>query len=830
MVKKKESTTSLLFRQLTRSIKTNWKQFISVIGISFLAVCLFCGLTANANNIKERAELLYTDTNYADIYVTTSGLEKNDLTSIQGLSGVEVAEKRTTISMINKTTGGSFTMLAEATNSTLSVPEIVTGEKGFLLPRGYMNSHSDIQIGTTLTFTVNNYFKSSLSKYSTYLNACLKEGKTNILLDDNIDLSFTVTGTMLHPEAVQNTRFTSPIAYTDYGTITTSIYNLVKENFDITKLDNIASLVGAGNTLNIISGLSSSLDSQILVNYSNVDKTLEDINTYFSSKGDSSNLVIANKKESLTCYQALDQDIQQAMKLTFVFPVIFFLVSLLVILTTISQMIIKERMQIGSLKAIGVPKSKIYLHYVSYGLVLTFIGSLLGFIVGPLFIPNVMNIKYELLWDIPSLHAKFFYPLSLAMVALMLVSSLVASFLVSYSVIREKPVDTLRPKTPKFSHKKDIDPSKLEFKKVSSWKLTFKMAIRNMNRNKMKTLMVILGTLGCTSLLVCGFGIMDTLNYDVYTDLNHTLVREVTATPSETSPELKSEIEGLDHVKQVDEVVIYPATISSESSLSVSMYLMDEDNVAFSPDIKAGSITIDKRTAERIGASEGSTLTIVVNGKVQEMEITNIFSSSIIKGIFGYRSDFTDFNLSSNSYWITCDQRTNNSLVAEELKALNLDQFSASDSIYTMDDYMEMANNLLSSITIMTRVVEVFAILLSIVVIYNLTSLNISERTRDIATMKVLGFSYKEISRTLITEIMFDTLIGTLLGLPIGLPVCMLVLAVNKTDLLTFIYHIDGISYLYAALISLGAALVVNLIQSLKAKKIKMVESLKSVE
>ena len=829
MVRHKQTTSSILFKELIRSIRINWKQFISVISISFLAVCLFCGLTSNAENLAERADLLYQETNYADLYITTSGLDADDLDNINSLEGVTKAEKRTTLSLTKTESSSAFTLIMEDYTSTLSIPRIVTGTKGFLVSRAYADTYG-IKAGDTFSLTSTNYLVSSIPQIKTLLSGYVLAGRSNVLGENNIDLRLEVTGTMLHPEGVQNSRFSKPVLYTDYNYVTDSIFTVLKDNYNVSGLNNIATLKGYKSAEDYIFSMLTSFDSQILVNSSSPDKTLVAIDNYFTSKGEDNNLIIANKKESLACYQGLQQDIDQAMKLTFVFPVIFFLVSLLVILTTISQMIIKERMQIGSLKATGVRRRDIYIHYVSYGVVLTFIGSLLGFIIGPLFIPSVMNIKYQLLWDIPSLKPNFFYPMSLAIVGIMLLSAFFASLFVSYSVIREKPVETLRPKAPKYKKGKTAVFKGAKFRKLSSVSLTVRMALRNIMRNKMKTAMVIFGTLGCTALLVCGFGIMDTLDYDVYTDIKNTLVRDITLTPTKASEELKTTIEGLNDVRKVDSVTTYPVTISYDSSLDTTMYLMDQDNLAFSVPLEKGKIVIDKRTSERIGIDKGEQLKIVINGDLYSFEVSSIFSSSILKGIYGILDDFTSAELPITDYWVKCTSEDKLSSVKKEIEDLNREEFRSDNSIYTNEDYLSMADELLTSIRVMTRVVEIFAVLLSVVVIYNLTSLNITERTRDIATMKVLGFSYAEVARTLITEIMIDTVIGTLAGLPLGWPVCVLVMAVNKTDLLTFIYHIDWSSYLLAACISLFAALAVNLIQTLKTKKIKMVESLKSIE
>ena len=146
------------------------------------------------------------------------------------------------------------------------------------------------------------------------------------------------------------------------------------------------------------------------------------------------------------------------------------------------------------------------------------------------------------------------------------------------------------------------------------------------------------------------------------------------------------------------------------------------------------------------------------------------------------------------------------------------------------DWLMSIAERAVSTISVMTNVVEVFAILLSIVVIYNLTSLNITSRHREIATLKVLGFRYHEIRRTLTIEMMIDTVVGALLGLAIGFPMVVIVMVTNTTELFNFIYHIQWYTYIMSFAIAAVTALVVSLILCLKAKTISMSESLKSVE
>ncbi|MCI2069231.1 MAG: ABC transporter permease [Bacilli bacterium] len=837
----KEKTTHLLFKELLRSIKGNIKQFFSVIAISFLAVCLFSGLTSNAYNLRERADALYQASNYADLYVTTTGLESGDFEAVKGAKGVSVAEKRATLSCTREKRAVS--LLSAPTTNTLSVPMMVSGTSGFVVCDSYLEANL-LNLGDSIELEMTNYLLTtpSIAFMLPFLTSYVQTGKSNVLADNTIKLEFEITGTMLHPEAVKTSKYvSSTVMYSDPDLISASLYKVVSDNYDMTKLD--AALVSQkkGDTKSFIYSFINGSANQVLANSSDKEASLNAINEYFTSKS-TNNLVIALKKESLPSYQGLETDIEQALKLTFVFPVIFFLVSLLVILTTISQIIIRERMQIGSLKAIGVPRSQIYLHYVSYGFFLTLIGTVLGYFIGPLFIPDVMNIKYKLLWDVPAKRASFFYPayfpsslLSVWMAVGLLLISLLASFLVCFSVIREKPVDTLRVKAPKLKQRKgETKPLLAPFKAISSKTLTFKMAFRNMSRNKLKTVMVILGTLGCTALLVCGFGIMDTLDNCLDNDFRHLMIRDITAVPNHPSESLAIKLKGIDGVERLEEITQYPVSLAAKSSADSNLILLEDTSLCLHiPYGVDGGVTLDKTTAENIGAKLNDELTVVINGNKYTAKVTYIFTSSSLRGVYAKNSQFTQAGLKPNNYWITCskDPLSVKTYIQDNYgPESQVGEFTSTNSLLTQDEYFAYIDELLSSVRIMTRVVEIFAILLSAVVIYNLTSLNISERTRDIATMKVLGFRYHEIAKTLITEIMFDTIIGTFIGLFFGLPMCILVMTVNKNEFITYLYNVKWTTYLLSVFVSLGTAFVVNVLLSRRTKKIKMVESLKSVE
>lgn len=804
-------TSAILFKDLLRSMLRNFKQLISIVAISFLATCLFCGLMANAKNVEERADLLFERTDMADIYVTGSGDEE----TIAAISGVEKAESRLYLpGFVDRTP--VYLAVTDGMPS-LSHPDIIQGEYGVSLTETYANGKG-LEIGDEIEIDINSNLIGidASSEIFSFLRLFLLEDGEDIFSLSDIPLSFTVTGFMYHAEGAANSTFSPTIISLDESCVIDSFYNLLCENYDVETLEKILRIFSL-DIPTLLSSFLSEMENQVLVRTS-IDPALvlSDIEAVLD---DSS---YASLARDMSFYTGLHQEVEQAMQLTFVFPVIFFLVSLLIILTTLSQLIIRERKEVGSLKAMGVSRMHIYLHYVLYGALLVLLGALLGFVVGPLFIPNVLGMKYDILWDIPSLPVRFFHPLSIALCLGLVLLSGLCSFFVSFSVIREKPVDTLRPKA--YKGQAHVASPESFYSRHTS--IPLRMAIRNVFRNKGKSLMVVLGMLGCTALLVCGFGIMDTLDYDIALDYGGNMRMDVTAMPIEADESFKKELSEDDRVARVEDYLSYPATFVGEKTANGNLCLVEDDPLFLNVDVGLdGGLTLDSNTAEQLGLSIGDVLTYSVQGQTYSKRVTVIFQSSFLSGVYDLFSAYPENLFEPDTYYITLKDSANRASYAASLRETGLFL-----SVMTYDDVMEQADNILSTIATMTDVVKIFAILLSVVVIYNLTALNIAERERAIATMKVLGFRFMEISKTLTYELLLDAVVGSLIGLAFGYPMTVLVLSVNKTDLLHFIYHITPWTYLIALAISLVTTVVVSLLLNLKTKKISMSESLKSVE
>ena len=223
-------TPLILFKKLFRMVKDNFKQFLSIIAISFLAICLFAGLTSNAKNLENRANKVYSESNFADIYVTTTSNKNVDYDSIKNIDGVEKVERRLYIPVkfLNK----SINVIIEEDN-VLSSPILLEGKEGFLVMPTFL-ADNKLSIGDNINITFENYFldiidKSILEKISSYV----KEGKNDFLNAEKIELEYKITGSMYHPEGVQNSSFSSSVAEVKIDTFLLSFLVKVLENYDL---------------------------------------------------------------------------------------------------------------------------------------------------------------------------------------------------------------------------------------------------------------------------------------------------------------------------------------------------------------------------------------------------------------------------------------------------------------------------------------------------------------------------------------------------------------------------------------------------------------------
>lgn len=551
------------------------------------------------------------------------------------------------------------------------------------------------------------------------------------------------------------------------------------------------------------------------------------IKNYFDSK-ENNNLLAALSRSNYPSMISIENDINQAKQLTLVFPIIFFVVSLLIVLTTISTLILKDRVQIGTFKALGIKTRNIAFYYLAQMNIVTIIGVLIGFIIGPLLLPFIMNIKYDILYSIPSL--TYYFPFLTAFIVLLIIVVLVSglTLLLLFSELRLMPSESMRTKSPKIRRFKA---HKHLIKNTS-----FMMAIRNIKVHIVKSLMVIIGVMGCTGLLICGMGIDDTINYGKDSDLAQFYDSDMSVSfnGSPLINEAKNELLTYEGIETVEEYTTLTANLNAEDrSVSSAIYGISKDSLFFKFDdeLEGGNwvengVALTQSKADDLGVKLGDTITFDINGTIYRKEVVYIFYAFFVNGAYLYVESEPELFTYSSAAWINVKSDEDPNLIKENI----LNNSKIVYTCLTKEEMNERISGYMSSIGMMTNTIKVFAILLAVVVLINLSILNYNERLRELATLKVLGFSRTKIVFSLLIEMLILTVIGALLGLTIGLPMEYIVLSVNETPLVSWLYLVLPQTYVISFFLSLVTAFVVNLFMFFKVDRISMSESLKSVD
>ncbi len=765
---------NVLFRKTLREIKENINQYITVIIIAILSVTLFTGIYANWQDFAYKVDLIYQKSNMADAIVMTDN-NQQDIKTYLDSNSINYEERLYLLGTVK-----NYNVIVASFNekSTIDIPAYASVDKidaSMVLVDENFLIKNELNINDTFTLNVSNI---------------------NILGIElsNIALEFTISGTMTHPEALDNSEYQPNFLYIGEEAIAKAINQLYTNiNIDI--------------ILNIIP----SLYNQILIKDLNAASVIDYINNNYTT-------LYALNRSDLPSNMNIEADIIQAKQLIYIFPIIFYLVALLIILTSISQLIDKEQKNIGLLKALGYSNWEILMHYTNIFVILCLIGGIIGIILGPLIIPAVMNQKYDILYQIPNIATPIFRPFYLLSVLLLIVIVYLTAIIALTNILKKVPATSIRGensynmKATLFDH--------LPTKKENF--LTLKMALRNMKRKISRTLMVLFGVMGCSALLLCGFGIEDTLDNSIATE-KELIPFDITLSYN-TNISLKENYKNISNILYADEYTKLQVNIINDKMISSYLFILPETSHIFVPTYDEFSCLISSKVANEINAQAGDKIRFIYDGISYDVTITDIVDLSLSQGIFISRASNL-LDIAPNNCWVKLNDNTKSEDTLEEF--LSIDDISSG---MTMSELEQEAENRLSSIRIMTNTIKIFAILLAIVVLYNLALLNFKERIKDIATLKVLGFSHKEIAASFLIEILILTVAASLLGLAIGYPLMYGVLVINENPLLSYLYNINISSYIYTLLLTGGFGIMVNLLMSTFINKVKMVESLKAVD
>lgn len=520
-----------------------------------------------------------------------------------------------------------------------------------------------------------------------------------------------------------------------------------------------------------------------------------------------------------------------------VFPVFFFLVAALVCMTTMTRMVDEQRNEMGTLKALGYSKLQIASKYIIYALIASILGSILGCSLGMYLFPTVIFNAWNTLYNIDQI--KFLFQPGLILLASGSVTgiTLLATLYSIYSELIEMPSQLMRPKAAKAGKKILLERITFIWKRLSFLQ---KVTARNIFRYKKRFFMTIIGIAGCSALLVAGFGINDSISDIVNQQYN--VIYHYDATVSAKTSEITSQIKSLKGVKDVYEEDHLAVTTKIENKdISTTVHIISNDkkfkdfctlfngNKEF--DLDDSSVLISQKMATKLNKKAGDTIKIKdANNKVIKAKIKGVFTNYVGHHIYASESLYKSWNTSAKTthiYLIKSKKTTKKFERNLGNKIMNI------DGVQSVTFYSSLQKNfkdMIKSISYIVVVLVISAACLAFVVLYNLSNVNISERKREIATIKVLGFTRKEVDAYINRETILLTILGSLIGLGIGIGLHHLIMNLAEMDDIMFGRTINSISYVISFVMTIGFSAIINLFMHKKLNNIQMVESLKAVE
>ena len=546
--------------------------------------------------------------------------------------------------------------------------------------------------------------------------------------------------------------------------------------------------------------------------------------------------------EASSDYSSFYGDAQKVDSIAKVFPVFFILVAALVCLTTMTRMVEEQRTQIGTYKALGYSGARIAGKYLFYAATAASAGSCIGVVVGLQIFPKIIYSCYNISYNIPDIDTPF---KPVYMVLCLVVSVICTCSAVLYACVKElksQPSQLMRPKPPQNGRRVLLE--RVDF----IWnRLDFlaKVTVRNLLRYKKRFFMTIVGVAGCTALIVTGFGLKYSIKTIAEKQFNEIFLYDGIAVLNSADFDEKQLEDKISSIAQVDKSMLMQSTdgfAENESeNQSVSMIvpkapenmgdyidLVSAENGS-NLEVKSGSVIITQKLAKLLDLKTGDTITIKLSGhEEKEFKIGGVSKNYALHYIYITPDDFESvygekpvYNLS----FIDLKKDTDENSFKEQL--------ISNDEFYGISFKNDSSRGFLNSVDSLDAIVILLIVCaggLAFVVLYNLANINITERVREIATIKVLGFYDGETSAYIYRENLISTLVGIIVGLAAGKILHYFVVITSEVDLVLFNRQLVWWAYVLGALLTLAFAFIVNLVLHFKLKKIDMVESLKSVE
>ncbi len=778
----------LLKETIVCMVKTS-KRFISILIIVLLGVGFFAGIRAVAPDMKNTLDNYYEKTNMYDIFITSNyGIREEVEKKLEEKYNVETGYSFDAIT--TKKEDYATKIISYNKEDKINTPKLIKGKMPEKVDEVVVDNdfRSEIKIGDKITIDsnlINNKTVTVTGYVESPLYISTERDSTNLL-----------SGTIDYYLYMNETNIISPVK-------TTAYINLAAEE----------------------SRFSKKYEDTVKKAKTDIRKTLQE------EKVTGEEWYVLDIDSNAGFYQ-YEQDTERIDNVAKVFPLVFFIVAVLICLTTMTRMVEEERSQIGTLKSLGYKDSAIMFKYILYETLATIIGSIIGVVIGYRLLPELCFEMYKNMYRLGDIKLSYYASLTFQGMIIALLCTLGATIYTCRKTLKESPANLLRPVAPAAGKRVLLERIPIIWNHLS---FSHKVTVRNVFRYKKRFLMTIIGIAGCTGLILAGFGLKDCIVKMVPHQYEEIFSYQAKiALNEEKTNETINKIKENKKIKDILEVQEEAVTIDNkDTNQSVTLVIPKEDPDGFIKlqDRKTNEhynlnngIIITEKLANLLEVEENDVLKFTGTDKY-EKKIAHITENYLFHYIYLPKSEYQE------DEYNTVLVKTKNMTEKEEKEfASKLKEIPGVSSITFTSSTRHIFDDTMDNFAYVSLILIVSAGALAFVVLYNLSSVNISERRRELATIKVLGFYDKEVYQYINRENTILTLIGILLGLGIGNILTMYIIKTCEIDMLMFDPTIALASYIYAILITAAFAILVNVILYFSLKKIDMIESLKSVE
>ena len=820
-----------LFTNIFRTIIKSKGRFISIFFIVMLGSGFFCGIRLTSSAMIYTADNYFNDTNLMDLkYISTIGFDNSDITELRNSDIVENVQAGYSEDLIYN--NGEKNLMARV----ISISENQDINK-LVLTEGRMPENSSECVIIDRDFTEDNENKVidfSENNDGAMLNqkslTVVGSVKDSAYISNNLGKSQKGRGEVDDIIYVKQESFSSDFFTEMYVTLNNTngasgFSDEYKENIKNSG-ENLFGILEANQKVkyeNIVSALKMMpKQMQIAIPEPKLYEFNRDNNPEYTGFGDNANRIDAISK---------------------VFPLFFILVALLVSMTTFTRMISEERKEAGILKAIGYTDKEVSYKFFIYSVTASFFGGLVGVIIGGQLFPKLIYQAYQSLYNTPPVDIPDYTGLAVYCIAIYVVFAIVSVWIALKNTRKQCSAELMRPEPPKSGKRVFVE------KFPAIWnKLNFsqKVTIRNISRYKKRFIITSVGIAGCTALILAGFGIQDSLSSIVDLQYNElftydSMVIEKENLNDKQKQEIYADLENNEIYEKSISVFQKTGSIYNGEKAEDINIVVTNNSEEFSDfttlrnrqskeefKIPENGAIISEKMAMMLGVDVGDNVLVSLTDDVKKdvviSEITENYAFHYL-----YLDDKTFENTFSEKpdYGTHLVKLSSNDKAQEEIFSENIMTNKNILAVSMVSSMREIILDTVDTLDIIVLVLIVSAGILAFVVLYNLNNINVNERIRELATIKVLGFQPKAY---IYKESMISTIFGILVGLFFGTILHIFIIKTAEVDMLMFGRDILPMSFIYAVAITLVFTFVINIILHIKLKKINMVEALKSVE